>query len=136
MKRYTHRYELCIYTDISTYVVRDCSNSRKESCKKCNEIADPACITDTTRINSYGQPTVIYKNAAADEMFASKKRPRKSTAAQLRANYKYDRANTTQVHLKFNNGTDADILGVLAAVDSKQTYIKQLIREDIAKNIK
>lgn len=48
-----------------------------------------------------------------------------------RAKEKYDAANTTQVHLKLNNNTDQDILERLEEVDSKQGYIKSLIRSDI-----
>ena len=44
---------------------------------------------------------------------------------------KYDAANTTRIALKLNNKTDADILERLDAVESKQGYIKKLIRDDI-----
>lgn len=53
-----------------------------------------------------------------------------ATAAQLRAQAKYDRANTKQVILKLNKGTDADILARLASVGNVQGYIKKLIRSD------
>lgn len=46
---------------------------------------------------------------------------------------KYDQMNTVQVKLKFNKKTDSDILKRLKEVPAKQTYIKQLIRADIAK---
>ncbi len=36
--------------------------------------------------------------------------------------------------MKLNNNTDAAILAKLATVPSKQGYIKDLIRADIAKN--
>ena len=52
--------------------------------------------------------------------------------AVKRAKEKYDAANTTQVHLKLNFNTDHDILEKLDQVDSKQGYIKALIRADIA----
>lgn len=48
---------------------------------------------------------------------------------------RYDAAHTTQVKLKLNNTTDADVLAKLAQVKasgSVQGYIKSLIREDIA----
>ena len=51
-----------------------------------------------------------------------------ATEAQKRAVLKYDTANTTQLHLKLNNKTDADILAWLAQQDNVQGYIKQLIR--------
>lgn len=54
-----------------------------------------------------------------------------ATEAQKRARLRYDAANTTQVHLKLNLKTDADIIEKLQEVDSKQGYIKHLIREDI-----
>ena len=45
---------------------------------------------------------------------------------------KWDRENTTVVTMKLNNKTDADILEKLSSVPSKQGYIKELIRGDIA----
>lgn len=48
----------------------------------------------------------------------------------------WDKENTTQIKMKLNNNTDADILEHLKTVDSKQTYIKQLIRADIARKNK
>lgn len=46
---------------------------------------------------------------------------------------KWDRENTTVVTMKLNRNTDADILEKLSSVPSKQGYIKELIRADIAK---
>lgn len=46
---------------------------------------------------------------------------------------RYDAANTAQVKLKLNLITDADILTHLTQQDSKQGYIKALIRADIQK---
>lgn len=46
---------------------------------------------------------------------------------------RYDAANTTQVKIKLNLKTDADILDKLAQQESKQGYIKALIRADMAK---
>lgn len=51
--------------------------------------------------------------------------------AQLKAQAKYDKANTVQITLKLNKYTDADILNILELVKNKQGYIKQLIRADI-----
>lgn len=56
-----------------------------------------------------------------------------ATEAEKRARIKYDSANTTQIHLKLNKKTDADILEKLGTVVNKQGYIKDLIRADIAK---
>lgn len=53
----------------------------------------------------------------------------------LRAVAKYDAANTTQLHFKLNNKTDADILKHLKTCKNKQGYIKELIRRDM-KNVK
>lgn len=44
---------------------------------------------------------------------------------------RYDRAHTTRIAVKLNNGTDADILEKLSSVPNKQGYIKQLIRADL-----
>lgn len=51
--------------------------------------------------------------------------------AQKRAREKYDSRMTTQIKMKLNNKTDADILAKLESVPSKQGYIKQLIRDDL-----
>lgn len=54
-----------------------------------------------------------------------------ATEAQIKAQKKYDAANTQQVHLKLNRRTDEDVLARLDEVPSKQGYIKMLIREDL-----
>ena len=51
--------------------------------------------------------------------------------AQIKAQAKYDKGNTKSIHLKFNMKSDADILKKLDSVESKQGYIKELIRKDI-----
>lgn len=56
--------------------------------------------------------------------------PTKATQRQAR----YDATHTARVTLKLNTATDADILAKLASVDSKQGYIKSLIRADLAKS--
>lgn len=58
-----------------------------------------------------------------------------ATAAQREAVKKYDKENTVHLHLKLNKGTDKDILDLLEHVESKQGYIKRLIREDIKKGL-
>ena len=55
------------------------------------------------------------------------------TPAQKRAREKYDAKAAVQMHLKLNRFTDADILEKLESVESKQGYIKELIRRDIKK---
>lgn len=52
-----------------------------------------------------------------------------ASAAQIRANEKYDKANTTGLYLKLNNKTDSDILEYLSSVPNRQGLLKQLIRE-------
>lgn len=47
---------------------------------------------------------------------------------------KYDSANCTFYTFKFNNRTDADVIARLASVPSKQDYIRQLIRKDLAQD--
>lgn len=56
-----------------------------------------------------------------------------ATEAQIKAQAKYDAENTRQVHLKLNRRTDSDVLEKLDNVQSKQGYIKELIRRDLAK---
>lgn len=51
--------------------------------------------------------------------------------ADSQAKTTWDKNHTTQVIMKLNNNTDAEILAKLATVPSKQGYIKQLIRADI-----
>ena len=46
---------------------------------------------------------------------------------------KYDKSHCRTYGLKLNLGTDADIIEKLASVPSMQGYIKELIREDIAR---
>lgn len=53
--------------------------------------------------------------------------PNKHTVSQR----KYDSANCTFYYIKYNNKTDADVIGKLASVKSKADYIRQLIRKDI-----
>lgn len=54
-----------------------------------------------------------------------------ATEAQLRAQAKYNRANTVQITLRLNKRTEADIISRLEAMQNKQGYIKRLIREDM-----
>ena len=54
-----------------------------------------------------------------------------SSYAQQKASIKYDQAHTRQVKLKLNLTNDADIISKLDAVDNRQGYIKQLIRNDL-----
>ena len=56
-----------------------------------------------------------------------------TTEAQRKAQRRYDARNTRQVHIKLNVRTDKDVLERLDEVQSKQGYIKRLIREDLAK---
>ena len=51
------------------------------------------------------------------------------TEAQMR----YDKANRRVYGFRLHNEIDSDIIAKLASVDSMQGYIKQLIREDIAR---
>lgn len=53
--------------------------------------------------------------------------------SKVRANAKYDKTHTTGVFLKLNNETDKDILERLSSVPNRQGYVKQLIRDDIAR---
>lgn len=46
----------------------------------------------------------------------------------------WEREHTVKMTFKFNKQTDSDVLEQLAKQDSKLGYIKQLIREDIARN--
>lgn len=54
-----------------------------------------------------------------------------ATEAQIRANNKFNKANTKMVSLRLNYNTDADIIKKLNEVQSKMGYIKELIRKDM-----
>lgn len=56
----------------------------------------------------------------------------KTTEAQARATKKYQKNNTRMFTIRLNLNTDADIIRRLEEVDSKQGYIKELIRKDMA----
>ncbi len=57
----------------------------------------------------------------------------KTSAANLRAINKFNREKTTVITVRLNNKTDADILEQLDTIsESKQGYIKRLIRADMA----
>ena len=47
---------------------------------------------------------------------------------------KYDASNTTQVKLKLNYNTDADIIEYLESCGNKQGTIKNLIRDEIERS--
>lgn len=53
--------------------------------------------------------------------------------AQAIAQRKYDKAHTKGVYLKLNSRTDLDIIKWLYNQKSKQGAIKQLIRDEIAR---
>ena len=48
---------------------------------------------------------------------------------------KYDKANTTQIKLKLNINSDADIIEYLEKSGNKQGTIKRLIREEIKRTL-
>lgn len=54
-----------------------------------------------------------------------------ASEAKIRANNKFNKANTRMVSLRLNYNTDADIIKRLDEVDSKMGYIKELIRKDL-----
>ena len=47
---------------------------------------------------------------------------------------RYDAANIVRLSMKLNKKTDADVLQRLGEVESKQGYVKQLIRADIERS--
>lgn len=52
--------------------------------------------------------------------------------AESKAHQRWVATNTTRIVMNLNHNTDADLLKKLETVSSKQGYIKQLIRADIA----
>ena len=63
-----------------------------------------------------------------------KKKTGETEVIKYASQQKYDKTNTTQIRMKLNLKTDADILEKLESVGNKQGYIKTLIRADIAGN--
>lgn len=58
-----------------------------------------------------------------------------ASPAHNRATAKYNAANTIQLQLRLNTGTDADVIAHLETLEeSKRGYILRLIREDMARN--
>lgn len=62
------------------------------------------------------------------------KKKRVFTDASKESMRRYDAENTTQIKLKLNNKTDAEILEKLQSVENKQGYIKRLILEDLRRD--
>lgn len=57
---------------------------------------------------------------------------RKGNSMAEKSHQKWVAEHTTRVVMNLNHNTDAEILAKLASVPSKQGYIKQLIRADLA----
>lgn len=57
-----------------------------------------------------------------------------ATESQKRASAKWEAENTIQVKLKLHKVHDKDIIDILNSAVNKQGYIKQLIRDDIARS--
>lgn len=55
------------------------------------------------------------------------------TPAEIKAINKYNKANTKIYPVRLNYNTDKDIIEKLESVESKQGYIKELIRKDITR---
>ena len=55
-----------------------------------------------------------------------------TTKAQTEAVKRYQERNTRLMSIRLNLNTDADIIRRLEQVESKQGYIKELIRKDMA----
>lgn len=55
------------------------------------------------------------------------------TPAEIKAINKFNKANTKIYPVRLNFNTDKDIIEKLESVESKQGYIKELIRKDISR---
>lgn len=60
----------------------------------------------------------------------------KVSAARLRANRKYEKANIKQTLLKFHKTHDAAIIEKLDSLDNKNNYVRQLILQDLEREKK
>ena len=70
---------------------------------------------------------------AATSLSSTRTRTKTVSDSKYAAQTAWNTANTKLIQLKLNLRTDSDILRRLAEVDSKQGYIKALIRADIEK---
>lgn len=59
---------------------------------------------------------------------------KEAKAAKAARQIRYNKAHTTQVTLRLNLTTEADIVERLKSQGNKQGYIKRLIREDMARD--
>lgn len=57
----------------------------------------------------------------------------KKGIGEMKSHQKWVAENTTRIVMNLNHNTDKDVLEKLSQVPSKQGYIKELIRADIAK---
>lgn len=62
------------------------------------------------------------------------KTERQARAAQQRSIARWQKENTINLHIRFFSKGDADVIEKLGSVPNKADYIRQLIREDIARN--
>lgn len=60
----------------------------------------------------------------------------KTSAAQLRAQTKYEKKNVSQVCLKYVTKNNKEILEKLNSVPSKADYVRQLILQDLEREKK
>ena len=56
-----------------------------------------------------------------------------TSEAKKKSKARFDKLNTKHYGMKLNLRTDKDIIDRLEEVGSQQTYIKRLIREDMAR---
>jgi hypothetical protein len=73
------------------------------------------------------------RKRSGDNSGGSKRRRRltmTTSKAQIKASNKYNKDKTLTVCLRLNKETDKDIIEILERVNSKQGYIKELIRLD------
>lgn len=75
----------------------------------------------------------VGEDDSAEDVLAKIKEAKTQKEQSLTPQARYDARMTKQISLKFNKGTDADILEKLEKVENIQGYIKQLIRDDLTK---
>lgn len=57
----------------------------------------------------------------------------KTRQCQIEAATRYNKKNSQTLNVRLNNKTDADIIEAISLHQSKSSYIKSLIREDLKK---
>lgn len=74
----------------------------------------------------------VGEDDSAEDVLAKIKEAKTQKEQSLTPQARYDARMTKQISLKFNKGTDAEVIAKLESVGNVQNYIRELIKADIA----